>query len=210
MIPTIMALGLVAETVAWRVVMARGQSIWVVIGLVLAAMGIAAVLAGPPPLSPAVGPVVASAVGAGSGVVLYMATRVFLLMIRGWRRFHRQAEKLYGERGSLSLPAALLVAAGLAVLGEELFWRGLFQARLSASAGGIGGAGLTWGAYLSANLSSGNLPIIAGAIVGGAVWGTLALWTHGVLASVLCHSMWTGLMLSFPPVPLAADMGSSP
>jgi hypothetical protein len=31
------------------------------------------------------------------------------------------------------------------------------------------------------------------------VWGALALWTHGVLASLLCHGVWTGLMVTLPP-----------
>ena len=32
-----------------------------------------------------------------------------------------------------------------------------------------------------------------------AAWGALSLWTHGVLASVLCHVTWTGLMVALPP-----------
>jgi membrane protease YdiL (CAAX protease family) len=54
------------------------------------------------------------------------------------------------------------------------------------------------------NVASQNLPIVAGGIVAGAAWGGLALWTHGVLASLLCHSVWTGLMLAFPPGAAAA------
>ena len=50
------------------------------------------------------------------------------------------------------------------------------------------------------NAASGFLALVAGAVVGGAVWGALAWWTHGVLAPLLCHGVWTGLMLVRPPV----------
>jgi membrane protease YdiL (CAAX protease family) len=35
--------------------------------------------------------------------------------------------------------------------------------------------------------------------VGGVVWGGLAWWSGGVLASLGSHILWTGLMLLLPP-----------
>jgi membrane protease YdiL (CAAX protease family) len=61
------------------------------------------------------------------------------------------------------------------------------------------GPGLAWLGYVVANAASGSLPFVAGAAVGGAVWAGLALWTKGVLASVLCHAVWTAAMLVRPP-----------
>ena len=40
---------------------------------------------------------------------------------------------------------------------------------------------------------------MAGAVVAGAVWGGLAVWTHGVLASLVSHVVWTALMVAIPP-----------
>jgi membrane protease YdiL (CAAX protease family) len=97
------------------------------------------------------------------------------------------------------LPVAIVLGAAITAPGEELFWRGLFQSRLAGSLGWGLAALITWVASLAVYVGSGNLPIIAGAVVGGAVWGSLALWTHGVLASILCHSIWTALMLAVPP-----------
>jgi membrane protease YdiL (CAAX protease family) len=57
------------------------------------------------------------------------------------------------------------------------------------------------------NALSGSLPLVAGAAVGGAVWGAFALWTHGVLASLLCHGVWTALMLIRPPASGREMMG---
>jgi membrane protease YdiL (CAAX protease family) len=45
-----------------------------------------------------------------------------------------------------------------------------------------------------------NLAIVAGAVVGGAVWCGLCAWTGGVGASLACHVAWTALMLVFPVV----------
>ena len=53
-------------------------------------------------------------------------------------------------------------------------------------------------AFVLANLPSANLAIAAGAVVGGAVWVALAWWTGGVLASLACHIVWTGMMIAFP------------
>jgi membrane protease YdiL (CAAX protease family) len=88
---------------------------------------------------------------------------------------------------------------GVAVPGEELFWRGLVQGRLAEATSLATGAVLAWAGYVAANLAPMSLPIAAAAIVGGACWGALAWLTGGVLASLLCHAIWTGLMLAFPP-----------
>ncbi len=82
---------------------------------------------------------------------------------------------------------------------EELFWRGLFQGRLDQSLAALAAAAWTWLAYVGTNVASGSLPIVAGAVVGGALWTGLALWSGGVLASLLSHMLWTGLMLVLPP-----------
>jgi membrane protease YdiL (CAAX protease family) len=106
---------------------------------------------------------------------------------------------LYAKQTGRSLPASLVVAALLTAPGEELFWRGLFQERLGEGTGRPAAAVLTWAICVAVYLFSESLPIIAGAVVGGLVWTGLALWTHGVLASVLSHSVWTAFMVAAPP-----------
>jgi len=56
MVAAVMVLGVAAEMVAWWAAGARGAGVWLVMGLTLPAMGIAAVIAEPPSLSPAVAP----------------------------------------------------------------------------------------------------------------------------------------------------------
>ena len=55
-----------------------------------------------------------------------------------------------------------------------------------------------------ANLPSANLRSRP-ARVGGAVWVGLAWWTGGVLASLACHIVWTGLMVAFPVLRAPAE-----
>ena len=124
---------------------------------------------------------------------------VFVLIVRRAPVFDRHVEEIYDQRKGRSLPEALGLAAFIVAPGEELFWRGLFQGRLASAIGWPGAAALTWGIYIVVNAASESLPILLGAVVSGAVWGGLALWTHGVLASLTCHTVWTGLMLVFPP-----------
>jgi membrane protease YdiL (CAAX protease family) len=83
--------------------------------------------------------------------------------------------------------------------GEELFWRGLVQGSIAGSLSPVWGAALSWLAYIVVNAASGSLAITAGAVVAGAVWTLLAFWSGGVLASILSHAIWTGLMLALPP-----------
>lgn len=197
-----MVVGLAAEAAAWWLVAFRRLDVWRVMTPVLAGMGLAAIVAGPPALSPEVPPATAASVGALAGVALYLATRAFVVTARGWEAFRRQSTAIYLRRGSLPLAVVLLLSVALMVPGEELFWRGLFQVELGEALGGRTAlaAVLTWGAFVLANLASANLAIVAGATVGGAVWTALGWWGDGALAPLACHAVWTALMLAFPVV----------
>jgi membrane protease YdiL (CAAX protease family) len=169
MVALVMIAGALVEFAAWWAVSRRGINIWVVMGIALPALGVAAIGVGGPSVSPSENGGAAAAAGAAAGIVLYLATRVF-------------------------------VAAVMAP-GEELFWRGLFQAKLSIVLDDrTAGAAIAWAAFVAVNLPSGNLAIIAGAVVGGATWSALAWWTGCALASVVCHATRTALILGFPVV----------
>lgn len=195
-----MLLGAAGVAVAWRAVVRGRATIWTAMGVAAGAAGLAALATGRLELSSRVSPALAGPVGAGAGVVLYLATVAFVLVVRRWPVFDRHVDRVYHLRGGLSVGAALLLASAMVSPAEELFWRGLVQGRLEETALGDAGAAVAaWAAYVLANAASGNLPILAGAVVSGAVWGGLAWWSGGVLASVLCHVVWTALMVVAPP-----------
>jgi membrane protease YdiL (CAAX protease family) len=97
------------------------------------------------------------------------------------------------------LPVGIVLAVLIAVPGEELFWRGLVQGLVGGHSSEAVGAAVAWVGYVGTKAMSGSLPLLAAALVAGLAWGGLAVFTGGILASVMCHGLWTGLMLAFPP-----------
>ena len=202
MIFLLMALGGLAQIWAWRLVAVRYLTIWSGSVPALVTCGAAALISDRVALSPKVSVPIAIVGGLAAGIALFVATRGFLVVATASPTLRRASRQIYQEQGSLSTPLALLVSVGLAVPGEELFWRGLFQGQLVSALDGRTAiaAAIAWVAFVVANLASRNLAIAAGAIVGGAVWVALAWWTGGVLAPLACHIVWTGLMIAFPVV----------
>jgi membrane protease YdiL (CAAX protease family) len=194
-------IGIGLEAMAWWRV-SKGGSVWAWLTPVLAGLGVAALIAGPPPLSPEVDAAVALPVGLAVGVALYVGTRVFFLMAGRWDLLRRHSLAMYQRQGGLSLGVALALSIAVSVPGEELFWREFVQLELVDALDGatLFAAALAWGAFVFANLFSRNLAIAAGAVVGGAVWCGLCWWTGGVASSLACHIVWTALMLAFPVV----------
>ncbi len=196
---TLLGAGAVAQVVAWRLVVAGRISVWFGTGVLVGLLGALSVATGRVHLSPKVDVVPAALVGLASGVALFLATRVFVRLVRFWRAFQRDTTDLYGNRTSVSLPVALFVAVGLSAPGEELFWRGLAAGRLTPIAGTVGGAAIALAGYGAVLAASEFLPIMAGAVVGGGLWSILFVWTGGVAAGIASHVAFTGLMLLLPP-----------
>jgi uncharacterized protein len=197
--PVIMVLGALAETVGWRLVAARRARVWRLMPAILLAMGVAAVVARRPAAATRVGDGVALVIGTASGLALYIATRLFVAVAGRWEPFRRDVVERYRDAAEVPLRESLALSLLIMVPAEELFWRGLVQARLDQSLVAVAAGAWTWLAYVGANAASGSLPIVAGAVVGGALWTGLAVWSGGVLASLLSHMLWTGLMLALPP-----------
>jgi uncharacterized protein len=191
--------GAMAVVAGWLFVRSRGTSVWLAQGVAVGAASVAALVTGSVHLSPKMSWALAVLAGLAAGLALYAGTAAFVRLVGGHPVFRRHVRALYDQRHRISLPEALVLAALVIGPGEEVFWRGLFQSSLAESHGWWAGAALTWATYTAANAVGGSLPILAGALVGGAAWGLLAAATHGVLASMLCHSVWTGLMIAFPP-----------
>jgi membrane protease YdiL (CAAX protease family) len=205
MTTAVIAIGSMAQLVAWWLVSSRGRSIWTTLGAVLAVAGVLALLVGRPPLAGDQPVWLASAVGLIVGVSLFVATRVFVAVVAPrWSTFDQQARAIY-RAGDEGIRAHAVLAAGAVAAGEELFWRGLTQEELKTRFGAAAaGAVVAWLGYVVVNLPSRNLAVAAGAVVGGAAWGVLAWWSAGVLASTVCHATWTALMLARPPVSTGA------
>jgi uncharacterized protein len=191
--------GEIVLMVAWWQVAARRRELWHVIPIVLGVLGVAAILLAPT-AETEVTTARALVVGAASGVVLFVATRIFVAVAIHWRPFARHVVDAYREAAEEPFVRSLVLSLLVSVPGEELFFRGLTQRTFAETWLGVGGAAVvTVMLYVLANLPSRSLPIVAGAIVGGAVWGALAWWSGAVVAPLASHVAWTGLMLVLPP-----------
>jgi len=73
---------------------------------------------------------------------------------------------------------------------EELFWRGLVQARLMRRFGLLPGYVMGTAAYGGAHLVTGNLTLIAAATVAGAFWGGLSALGVSMGALIVSHTVW--------------------
>ena len=73
---------------------------------------------------------------------------------------------------------------------EELFWRGLVQARLTKQLGTVPGYITGTAAYGGAHLVTGNVTLIAAATVAGAFWGGLAALGASMGTLIVSHAVW--------------------
>jgi membrane protease YdiL (CAAX protease family) len=210
LVPVVLLLGLVSTMLAWRAI-ERGREVWRTLPPMLAVFGVASLLLGRSldAPSPGGGDVPGAAglvlVGLASGVLFYLATRVFVAVALHVPAFRRQTVAAYREAATADGPREIALSLLLAVPGEELLWRGLGYRWGAEQLSSIATAAvIVWILYVIANVPSRSLPIIAGAVVGGALWGVLAWWSGGVLAPLASHILWTGAMLALPPK--VADM----
>jgi len=194
-----MIVGALAEATGWRRVAIGRANVWRLMPVILAAMGVLAVLVRRPATATDVSNATALSVGAVSGLALYAGTRVFVWLADRWPPFRRHVVEKYREAAEVSMRESLLLSLLVMVPAEELFWRGLFQGRLEQTMGVLAAGFLAWFAYVAVNAASASLPIVAGAVVVGALWVGLFAWSGGVLASLASHMLWTGLMLALPP-----------
>jgi CAAX protease family protein len=203
--------GILASAFAWRLV-AGGRDVWRTMPPLFATLGVLAVWLSPSvDRQPAATTGVLSAsdallIGIVTGAAFFLATRAFVSLVGRSRTFSRHVAAAYGRAETVSFATAIVLSVFVTAVGEELFWRGLVY-RLGAERTSIAiAAAGCWLLYVLANLPSRLLPIIAAAIVGGALWATLAWWTGGILAPIASHMLWTGLMLGFPPGPPRAEV----
>lgn len=194
------AVGPVVHAALWAVVRWRRVPLVAASGITMAVLGASAAVIGPVAASRRFDPLVAAGIGLATGVALYGATVAFMTVARRIPAVAGHTEALYGEGASRSMAAVLAVSILVSVPGEELLWRGVVLGVLGRSLGSAGlAAALCWAAFVAINAISGRIPIILGAVVGGAVWTAVAWWTGGIVAPIVSHAAWTALMILFPP-----------
>jgi len=140
------------------------------------------------------------AVGLGSASILYV---IFQIGDRLTRLILPQGGTEIGAiYGLEKLRPRKELAARLALIigpAEELFWRGLVQARLIEQFGPLPGYVLGTAAYGGAHLATGNFTLIGAATVAGAFWGGLAALGVPLGALIISHSFWDVFIFLIAP-----------
>lgn len=192
------AAGVVIAAVAWGLLFGLGRAdFWsraAVAGLVIGAYAIVAqrgALEGL--LRPTVTDVVIGVVAAG---VLYGVFWAGNAVLRRWLPgVAAEVDDLYAVR-TVQRPARLPMSAVLLVVGpcEELFWRGLVQARA--------GFVVALAGYAAVHLWERKAALVLAAVVGGAFWGALFSWRGTLVAPIVSHALWDlAVVVWFPLAP---------
>ena len=189
------AVGAACIALAWLAIRHKIASVWGAMGLVAGLLGVIALASERVGFIDRTTVPGAAGLGLAAGVVLYLATWGFMSVAGGWGPLARHTDDLYEHRHGVTLARALAIAVLVVAPAEELFWRGMVQGVLSEELGTVAGAAAGWALYVVANAASGSIPVILGVAVAGAVWAGLAAWSGGVLVSIVCHAVWTGLMI---------------
>ena len=192
-------IGVVLQVVVWRLVARDRLPFWPAVTTTFAALGIGSLLAGDPGCCRETTPATASVVGVSSGLLLFGATRVVVDLSTRHHVISRSVAAVYRREEEMGTVALSVLTLAVVVPGEELFWRGVVLPELSASTSVAVGAVLAWAAWVAVDATWGSIPLLAGAVVGGALWTGLATWSGGVAAPVASHLVWTALMLVWPP-----------
>jgi uncharacterized protein len=195
----VIVIGVLVQVVVWRLVARDRLPFWPAVTTTFAVLGIGSLLAGDPGCCRETTPATASAVGVSSGLLLFGATRVVVDVATRHHVIRRSVAAVYRREEEAGTLAVSVLTLAIVVPGEELFWRGVVLPEISASTSVALGAVLAWAAWVAVDAAWGSIPLLAGAVVGGALWTGLATWSGGVAAPVASHLVWTGLMLVWPP-----------
>ncbi len=141
-----------------------------------------------------------AAVGLGSAGILYLIFQVGDRLTR--LILPTGAAEIGAIYGLEKLRPRKELAARLALIigpAEELFWRGLVQARLIEQFGPLPGYVFGMAAYGGAHFVTGSFTLISAATVAGAFWGGLAALGVPLEALIVSHSFWDVFIFLIAP-----------
>ncbi len=83
--------------------------------------------------------------------------------------------------------------------GEEIFWRGYLQRRLSLQTNPLTGFIVATTLYTAVHLATGNLVLVLAAFICGAFWGWLYKSLHSMTINIISHTVWDILVFIVLP-----------
>src|SRR5205085_8191973 len=140
--------GMAAEALGWWLIVRGRGSIWRTLIPVYCAQALLASALRPAELAGDRGLVEAIAIGVGSGLILYTATRGFVRVASRWGPFERAVAESYSQAEEVSTVSALVLSAVVAAPSEEIFWRGLVMGTLREHVSVTAAGTIAWIGYV--------------------------------------------------------------
>jgi uncharacterized protein len=132
-----------------------------------------------------------TAIGLLSALLLYLVFFIGNYLSRKWFNFAGQGiAEVYKFKGDATgIRIALLMIAVIGP-GEELFWRGYLQRKISAKTGKWVGLIIGLILYTGVHVFTGNFMLIMAALICGFFWGWIYLRYNSMLINVISHTVW--------------------
>lgn len=130
-------------------------------------------------------------IGLLSAALLYLLFFIGNYLSRQWFNFADSGiEAVYGFKGDAAGIRIALLMLILIGPGEELFWRGFLQRKLSVKAGKWTGFILALLLYTGVHIFTGNIMLIMAALICGIFWGWMYLKYHSMVINMISHTVW--------------------
>ena len=130
-------------------------------------------------------------IGLISAFLLYLLFFIGNYLSRKWFDFAGSGiAGVYGFKGDAAgIRIALLMLLVIGP-GEELFWRGYLQRKLSQKAGKWAGFIIALILYTGVHIFTGNIMLILAALICGLFWGWIYLKYNSMVINVISHTVW--------------------
>jgi membrane protease YdiL (CAAX protease family) len=130
-------------------------------------------------------------IGMLSAFLLYLLFFVGNFLSRKWFNFAGSGiEGVYsfkGDAAGIRIALLMLLVIGP---GEELFWRGYLQRKLSVKTGKWAGLILALILYTGVHIFTGNIMLIMAALICGLLWGWMYMKYNSLVINVISHTVW--------------------
>jgi len=130
-------------------------------------------------------------IGLLSALFLYILFFVGNYLSRKWFDFADSGiENVYAFKGDATGIRIALLMVFVIGPGEELFWRGYLQRKISAKTGKWAGLVLALVLYTGVHIFTGNFMLIMAALICGLFWGWMYLKYQSMLINIISHTIW--------------------
>ena len=130
-------------------------------------------------------------IGLLSALILYLVFFIGNYLSRKWFHFAGSGiEGVYnfkGDAAGIRIAILMLLIIGP---GEELFWRGYLQRKISLKTGKWAGLIIALILYTGVHIFTGNIMLILAAFICGLFWGWMYLKYNSMLVNVISHTVW--------------------